>query len=275
MTTPNKTLLQSLRRILRPLVRLFIRNGVTLQMTSDLFKELYVNAAEESLQKETGKATDSHISLMTGVHRKDVKKYRNLRLDMGEAPPHVSVGAELLGKWLGLPEFLDPQGNPVPLPYQNKEDPERSFCALAESVSKDIRPRAMLDEFIRQGIAVHDPLNNTVALQQDAFVPRDGIEEKLYYFGRNSGDHMEASVHNLLGQQHPFFDRSVYYDELTEESAQELQKLANDSGMKTLRTINRKALELSERDKNKPGALWRINFGAFFFSSGENDKNEK
>ncbi|TAL27738.1 MAG: hypothetical protein EPN97_16730 [Alphaproteobacteria bacterium] len=266
----DEKLFSALRRILRPIIRVLIARNITLQATLDMLKVLYVQAAEQQLMDDGKKPTDSHISVMTGVHRKDVKELRNRDRSVMSPPRQLSIVSEVLATWAGDPKYLDGQGKPVLLPYINKENPQNSFFALAESVSKDVQPRALLDDFVRLGLGNEDPVTGIVSLRADAFVPRDNWEEQLYYFGKNGGDHLMAASANILSEKPPFMDRSVYHDGLTAKSAEELRSLSVDAAMKMLRVVNRKAFELSERDKGKDGASHRINLGVFFYSEKNN-----
>lgn len=268
-------LLQALRRVLRPLVRLLILKNVPLQVLNDLLKELYVNVAEDQLNGAKAKATHSQISLMTGVHRRDVRRYRDKTPDTGRDVPHVSVGAEIVAIWTGSPHFLSADGLPLPLPYANKTTPSFSFSSLAESVSTDVRPRAMLDELLRQNIVRYNDVTDQVWLNTEAFVPQEGWAKKLYYFGRNLEDHLSSSVANIISDKPPYLDRSLYYSGLTKESAEELQALARETATKALRAVNRRALELSESDKDKDSALSRINFGTYFYSDADTGREQE
>lgn len=271
----DSLLLQALRRLMRPMVRLFIRKNIPLQIFVDLMKEMYVNTAEESLNDAGIKATDSQISLMTGVHRRDVRNYRNNAPDTGREIQNVSIAAEMVATWLGNTQFMGAEGQPCPLPYTNAANPEFSFSALAEQVSKDVRPRAILDEMLRQNTVRHDEITDNVWLNTEAFIPQEGWAEKLYYLGRNGEDHLEAAVTNVLSPKPPFLDRAVFYGGLTEESVDALQKLSREQGMRALRTVNRRAHELFEQDKGKPGAGHRITFGAYFFSDTDRPEEEE
>ncbi|HYD18529.1 MAG TPA: DUF6502 family protein [Patescibacteria group bacterium] len=271
----NSLLLQAVRKLMRPLARLFIGKGLPLQVFIEIMKDVYVEIAEENLAAANIRPTDSQISLMTGVHRRDVRKFRSRANDEPLDVPYVSVGAELVAIWMGNPEFLNPQGLPRPLPYVNRENPKLSFSALAETVSRDVRPRAILDEMLRQDIARYDEITDNVWLNVEAFVPQEGWAEKLYYFGHNGQDHLEAAVTNILSPKPPFLDRSVYYNGLTKESAEALQNMARDAAMKALRGLNRKALEMHDIDKGEPDATYRINFGAYFFTDADLTRKEK
>ena len=91
---------------------------------------------------------------------------------------------------------------------------------LVESVSKDIRPRVVLDEWLRLGVARIELVDDQelVRLNVEAFVPASGFDEKAFYFGRNLRDHIATAAGNLAGVDPSRLERSVYYDDLTAES---------------------------------------------------------
>lgn len=268
MIEQNPKLLSALRRIFKPIVRLMIGKSVHLALVVDLLKEIYVEVAEEQIADSPKKLTDSHISVMTGVHRKEVKRLRARRHDgLNLAPPEMSAGAELVATWMAKNEYLDSDGRPLQLPYFSKDIQTNTFSSLAEKISKDIAPRTLLDELERLGALSYDRLTGLVSLHSEAFLPKENTDNKIHYFGQNCGDHAEAAVKNIFTDKPPYMDRSVYHNELTPESVDELQALAAEAGMKALRQVNRRAFELSERDKGKTGACERLNFGVFFFRS--------
>ena len=57
--------------MLRPCVHLCLRQGIDYRLLVDLLKGVYVSVAESDLAHANRKQTDSSISLLTGVHRKD------------------------------------------------------------------------------------------------------------------------------------------------------------------------------------------------------------
>ena len=68
---------------------------------------------------------------------------------------------------------------------------EPGFEDLVASISTDIRPRAVLDEWQRLGVVEVDDAG-LVRLVVGAFVPARGFDEKAHYFGRNLHDHLAA-----------------------------------------------------------------------------------
>ena len=71
--TPASSLVAALIRLLRPLVKLLLYHGITYPFLADLLKSVYVEVADREFPVEGKKQTDSRVSLLTGVHRKDVK----------------------------------------------------------------------------------------------------------------------------------------------------------------------------------------------------------
>jgi hypothetical protein len=263
----HPALIGALRRLLRPMVRLLIREGVTFPALSALLKEVYVSVGERDFASADGRQTDSRISLITGVHRKDV---RRLRAGGGEEmpgpPAALSLSAQIIGLWAGSPDFADGAGRPSPLARFAEEGP--SFESLVTRVSKDIRPRAVLDDWLERGLAHYDA-QGRVVLTEAALVPREDLEELAFFLGRNLHDHIAACDHNLAGGALPFIERAVYYDRLTADAAGRLGSLAHDIGMTALLTLNREANALAEQQEGAPNSNHRMRFGVYFYATPE------
>ncbi len=264
-TGPPTALVAAIKRLLRPLIRLMLSYQVTYPMLLPLLKEVYVDVAEQEFPVAGREQTDSRISLLTGVHRKDVRRLRSEQHAGNEPPKHVSMAAEVIGRWTGVPEYLDSLGRPRALPRFARAGAIVSFEDLVQSVSKDIRPRVMYDEWLRLGVISLDE-DGRVMLNISALVPQKGFDEKAYYFGQNLHDHVAAGAHNILGRTPSFFDRSVFSDGLDIAAAAELSQLANDYGMQSLLAMNRRAVELEEQVSRVSTPTHRINFGVYFFS---------
>lgn len=266
---PPEVLISAIRKILRPLVRLMLSFHITYPFVVNLLKSLYVEVAEEEFAVSDKRQTDSRINLLTGVHRKDVKRLRSAHSDDFATPKNISIGAQLIAYWLGSEEFWDAQGKPLALPLRtaNKNRNAKSFDDLVEIVCKqDIRPRVILDEWLHLGIASLDE-DSRVRLNTGAFTPEQGFDEKAFYFGKNLHDHLSASASNMLGNSPSYFDRSVYYDSLSKESVAQLAKLANDTGMQALTTMNKAALALQQQDQKGDDRTYRMNFGVFNYNA--------
>lgn len=263
---PPQALVSALRRVLRPLVRLMLARGVTFPFLAELLKGLFVDVAEREFALAGKPQTASRLSLLSGVHRKDVQRLRRGAAAPGAEPmpAAISLGAQLVAAWLATPRYCDRRGRPRPLARSASTGGDESFESLVARVSKDIRARAVLDEWLRLGIVRLDR-KDRVCLNAEAFVPVRGFEEKAFYFGQNCHDHAAAAVANLLEAGPPFLERSVHYDALSAASAGTLAKLSARAGMAALKDINREAMRLERGDARHPGARHRINFGVYFY----------
>jgi len=190
---------------------------------------------------------------------------RDTRIEDAPTPRAVNLGAQIVAAWTASPKLTDSRGRPVPLPRLRNSGGERSFEALVESVSKDMRSRVVLDEWLRLGVARLDD-DDRVCLDTGAFVPQKGFEEKVHYFGQNGHDHLAAMAHNLAGGKTPFVERSVYYSGLTPAAVAALTRLAERHGMRGIQAVNRRAAELKQSGTGRPEAVHRINYGIYLYS---------
>ena len=120
------------------------------------------------------------------------------------------------------------------------------FDGHPDADDRVIRARAVLDEWMRLGVALLDA-DDRVILNSEAFVPARGFDEKVFYFGQNVHDHVSTAVDNVIGVEPAQLERSVHYDTLTPQSVAELERLAGRLGMQALKSLNRRAAELAAR----------------------------
>jgi len=265
--SPHPALNRALKRLLRPLVRLLIRQGVTFPYLATLLKEVYDASARDDFAPADVRQTDSRITLLTGVHRKDVKRFRDLEEQGVDVPPAtLSLSAQIIALWTGDPRYRALTGEPLPLPRSAANGV--SFEALVNRVSKDIRPRAVLDDWIARGMAHLDD-HERVVLARAAFVPREDIEEFAFYLGRNVHDHLAACDHNLEASGQPLIERAVYYDRLSQASLARLEELSREAGMELLLRLNSEAHALAERDAAGDDHDGRMSFGVYFYRDPE------
>ncbi len=261
---PPVAFIKGLKRLLKPLIRAMIAQRLTYPALQELLKRTYVEVVKEGFHSNNKPLTASRISVMTGVHRKDVKKLREEEISEFKPPENVSIGARAIGLWTGYARYLDANGKPRPLSIKT------DFEELIEAISKDVRPRTVLDEWLRLGIVETDE-DDMLHLKTSAFIPRDGFDEIAYYYGRNLHDHIASATHNLLGESPARLDRSVYYNKLTPESVKILSQRSEELSMEVLQTLSKEARKLVEKDRGKDNASQRMNFGVYFYEEEEGD----
>lgn len=270
---PSPAVVRAVRRILGPLVRFLVAKGITFPFLSELLKSLYVEVADRDFRLGEGPPTDSRVTLITGVHRKDVARLRKVGSVATEATDVVPLGAQVVGRWLGDPRYLAGPGQPLALPRLERAGGERSFEALVTQVNKDIRSRVLLDDWLHLGLVRLDE-QDVVHLNVQAFVPAAGSADKLFYFAHQLHDHAAAAVHNLVDPGSPFLDRSVHYGQLDAADVQRLQVLAAEWAMKSLVAVNQAASEMLRQGTSAQAANHdprRFTFGVYFFQAPDED----
>ncbi len=260
---PRDSVVAAVRRLLRPLVRLLVGQGITYPFLTELLKQVYVETAADEFALGGKRPTDSRLTLLTGVHRKDIRRLLREPAPADETPPGLTLGTQIVARWLGERAYCDAKGRPLALPRTPRAGGERSFAALVESVSKNVRPRSVLDELERLGVAEVDA-NDRVHLVTRGFVPGKELDAKAYYFGEALHDHLAAGVHNLAGTGPPMLERSVYYDELSPAAVAKLAERAETLAMGALQAINVDGMALERDDPPRPGERMRIRLGVFF-----------
>jgi len=267
--TPPPALVKSIKTLLRPLIRLLLEYGITFPYLSNLLKSIFVEVVNEEMAVEGKRQTVSRISVVSGVHRKDVKRILE-ESEEAEAPSRtVSLGARLMGVWLGDGRYQNEQGEPRPLPRTSSPEDPISFEQLVESINKDVRPRAILDEWLRAGL-VHINEADEIVLDPDAFVTEKNFDERAHFFGRNMRDHMATGAHNLMpGVEDKLLERAVFYDRLSLDSVKQLQSLSHKLAMDSLHKVNEEALKLADQDEKNPNAAYRMTFGCFYYHNEE------
>ena len=251
----------ALLRVLRPLVRLLLSRGITFPAICDLLRRTYIEVAERDFALPGIGQTDSRISLLTGIHRKELRRMRGETAADEAMPVSVSRTSLIIARWLAEQWSTDERGRPLPLPRVAPLG-EPSFEALVGSVTRDVRPRTILDEWLGKGWATLGS-DDVVTLRDSAFVPRGDDEQQLYYLGRNLHDHVAAAVANVMSEQPPFFERAVHYDGLSGDLARSLEARSRELATAALTQANRQAHRACGGDA---GGRWRWTFGVYVYA---------
>lgn len=249
-----------LARLLRPLVRLCIRGGMTFPALAQLLRELFVNVAEHDFVLDGKEQTDSRVSLLTGIHRKEVARLRGAGTPVNETPATLSRTSAIIARWIAAPEFTDANGDPLPLPRTANGDAP-SFESLVASITKDVRPRAVLDEWLDRKLVTING-NEEIVLVDAGFVPHGDDDRKWHYLGRNLHDHIAAAAENVSATTPRFLERAVHYDGLSRKLAKRLEERSRELAMEALKIANREANRAVARDK---GGDHRWNFGVYIY----------
>ncbi len=147
-------LLNAYRRLLRPLIRILIRNGVAYGEFAEVAKEVYVDVASRDFKVPHRKMSQARIAIVTGLTRKEVARLLsgNKRDKEDLSSNHNRVTRVLTG-WHTDADYTGPYGLPLELAFEGEKG-QPSFSDLVHRYSGDMAARAMLDELMRIGAVI-------------------------------------------------------------------------------------------------------------------------
>ncbi len=143
-------ILDAYRRLLKPLVRILIRNGVAFNEFADIGKAVYVDVASTEFKVPHRKMSQARIAILTGLTRKEVARLVGTKKrGKEEQKSNLSRVSRVLTGWHTDSDFTGPYGLPLELQFEGQEG--RDFSEIVQRYSGDMAARAMLDELIRIG----------------------------------------------------------------------------------------------------------------------------
>lgn len=146
---------------MQPIAALLLEAGVSYHDMMKLVRRAYVDEAAARQRAAGSRPTISRIAASTGLSRPDVSDALcapPIPISASELAPRA--GDRILAGWKNDPDFLRPDGTPLPLAYI---EGDISFTTLVKRHGPDIPPRAMLKELLGSG-HVH-------AVGNDQYVP--------------------------------------------------------------------------------------------------------
>ena len=257
----NEALKSAALSILRPFVRYLIGQGWTYGALAELLKFVYVGEAIRHYGQINGRPlTDSRISLLSGIHRKEV---RRLRLELHAAPGRIAlrhganVAAQMVAAWSASEAYRDPAGMPRVLPLRAEGMP--SFEGLVRLVKADMRPRTILDDLLRAGVVVLD--GDSVRLVRSGYVS-DLPDDRVAFLGANVGDHLQSAVHNMEGAE-PYLEQAVYFEDLPADAMEGVRRDLRAMGTRLLQEAHQRVSKAEGPDPNRPRRRMRL--GIYYY----------
>jgi len=264
---PHEALVVTLRRLLRPVVRQLLAWGVTYPVFDQVVRGLFVAVAEEDFPLSHKRQTDSRVSLVTGIHRKEIARLRRLpRAERNAAPLEDTVVTRVIGRWMAGPPFADRQGRAKPVPYEVLRPRDPSFARLVREAGFDGPVRSVLDEMVRLGAVLWQP-DGDVVLVREVHVPAGDLDSKLDLLGADPGELFRTIVHNIEQPDATWLQRKVVYDNIGSESLPALRAAARSAGEGLIRRAN-VLLGARDRDRNSAapgGDRSRVVVATYYF----------
>ena len=205
----SSKVLKAIEYLLFPLVRLVIARSISYGSLTDIIKFVMVKETEQQLKlKNTEAISDSRISVVTGIHRREVKRVRGMKVnDVSIYEP--SLASQVVARWAGEKQLQSKNGS-NPLPRKKLTPDGFDFEDLVKSINTDVRPRVVLEELINRGLVTVNE-NDDLQLHPEKLALKQDQEETLHYLSLNIHDHLATAVQNLSNLDNKQLDLSLIH----------------------------------------------------------------
>lgn len=259
-----KTLLTATARILRPLIKMLLRYGVSYAAFSELSKQLFYEVAKTEFAIPGKKQTASRISTMTGLSRKECARLEALPpADDTLDTSSINRAARVISGWTRDKEFLSPHGEPADLPF---EGDSKSFSSLVKRYSGDITARTIADELTRVG-AINVTMSGLIHLNTRAYIANASEVEKLTILGTDVSDLITTIDHNLMHADAPYLQRKVAYNYIPLDAVVELNTELTQIAQTALEKMDKILANktLSKKSAKNSSRHARVGIGIYYF----------
>lgn len=237
-----------LRNLLLPIARFCTGRSIRLQELTDALKRCLVEAAREQLIREGERPTAARLSVLTGVHRKDLKSFKT---DPVGEPLRKHPIVRLLSLWTTDREFSDGAGHPKAL--STGTNGTGSFASLAERLGGDASQYGLLFVLERDGLVERGP-DGTVRLLKTEYTDRGAGWDMLSELFE---DGIRCIEHNLAA---PADQRNLQlktvFDNIPHRFAEKLRAEIRERGVRFQEEIR---LLLSQYDRDVNPVLREFN----------------
>ncbi len=245
ISADQQAVLDALAGVFVPLAQLCVAKGIRIHAVEEQLRSAFVTAARDAHPTQMATRLTSRISAATGLTRREVARLEREPDPVRE--PQRSPVTELFTRWMSDPEYQDANRKPMTLSRQGSSP---SFESLAQSITRDVHPRTLLDELCRLQIAAYDAKVDSVRLVREAFVPRGDWARMLAFLGDNVGDHFRAAVANVLWDGRQEVEQAIFADELSADSLASARELMGHQWRTLLAQVAPELEKLIEADKD-------------------------
>jgi hypothetical protein len=233
------TLLSAFRPLMRPLVRILVRNGVSYGEFAELLKSVFVDSAQDVLQLPDSRQSVSRIAITTGLTRLEVSRLLTQTDEDAEALlGRLSRVGRLLTGWHQDSDFTGPYGIPYEVQFEGPIG-RRSFTELVRRYTSDVPADEMLDELKRIG-AVLDLGNGYYRVLIRLYIPSAADPAKFHAMSVAFTDLAKTLDQNLRpDEDQKIFERRVWAPNgITPTDALDFDRYVKDRGQQFLESLD-------------------------------------
>ena len=203
--------------MLRPIVRLCLRYGLGIQDLLEAMKIVLVGVAQEELERAQEKVNVSRLSVVTGLHRRDVSRIMD---DFGAPTESVNLVSRVVTHWENSDEYLTKGGKAKTLSYEGEAS---EFSKLVKQVTKDIHFKGVLLQLERLNMV--EKTSHGLRLSAGAHDVRKDMEKGYHVLSQDLEDLSMTVEGNIsLDEELPNLHARTEFDNIFVESLPEIRQ---------------------------------------------------
>lgn len=257
-------------RVLSPLIRILLRNGIAYGTFIDIVRKIYVDSGFLEAKRRGQKETVSNVSILTGINRKEVKRLKEaLLFDTDHSLKKFNRIVRVLAGWQHDEEFLDENHEVKDLLLEGESG---SFSSLVKRYSGDMPIVAMLNALIDSGnIKIID--NGNIQLINPNYLPSSDSEQKLNILGIDTAELINTIDHNIT-LDHPedaWFQRKASNTRVDRDALPKIKQRINKKAQQLLEDID---ADFSANETTSEEHSCAVSIGIYFSQNNPSSYKE-
>lgn len=263
---PSKLLEKAVATLIRPLVRILLRNGIAFSTFEEICKKIFVEVAHQEFAEPGKQPTVTRVSALTGLTRKETKRLLEIEdihaIGTGE---RYNRAIRVISGWMNDPEFRTPDQQPACLPM---EDANNSFTALVKKYSGDMTTVAMLR--LLEGAGNLEVKDQHAYLIKHAYIPSNDASDKIRILGTDAFELISCIDHNLTSPPDDlYFQRKVSNHQVSKSALPHFRQLVNQDAQTLLEKFDHWLSEQEESSihESRQDESCYVSVGIFYFQN--------
>lgn len=237
-------------KLMAPIALWLIKSGVGYKDFDNSIKRIFYEQAIKESKKHGYKITDSSLSLLAGLNRRDIIFFKE-HPTISENTQTMSISSRIITLWV-----QKKWKTTIPITGENI-----SFEKLSKEISQDTHPKTVLLELERLGLIKID--NHNAVLLSESFTPSKDSDKCQPLLSRAVTDHINSGLVNIFNTPNSHLQQALYVDSLSKESVKELAATSEKLWKNMSSELLDKAVELSNKDIENDDADYRFTLGIY------------
>lgn len=263
-------LLAAYTRLLGPLVRILLQNGVSYSEFADTAKKVFVTvAANESPTGDT-EARASRAAIKTGITKSEALRVL-LESDNPSIDSNLNRITRVLTAWHTDTAYTGPYGLPLELQLEQRDRP--NFSSLVRTHCPGTQAATLLMELVRIGV-VREIENGWFRVLTRTYLPKTDVPDSLERIGQAVQHLIETVEHNRqeMDVDRRLFERIVYADDgICEEDLPRFKRYVQGRSQLLLEDIDNWISQLEKPSADQGKRAIQTGIGIYHYVEKETD----